>query len=218
MDRSCWIGGRLAGPGCLGGHRRRSLLPCPVCLSADLLSRLSVRPARPARLLVPPVASWRPQSRSAPRREAAALDCRPWRSISRVAYEHRRCRPAGWPSSPGSLDTGTAPTLAASRVSSQKPSLCLDLQRPTRASPPPSRARGVVAGTRRRSPNRSRRARNANQLSAPPQLEPLPAVQPKQCGPVAMRRPSRASRVRSSQTSRSGPGASISSVWLKSQS
>ena len=35
------------------------------------------------------------------------------------------------------------------------------------------------------------------QAVAPPQLEPEPAVQPKQCGPIAMRRWSRASRVAS---------------------
>ncbi len=56
------------------------------------------------------------------------------------------------------------------------------------------------------------------QERAPAQLEPAPAVQPKQCEAVATGCPSSSRRSLTSQMVFALPGTSSSSAWLKSQS
>src|SRR5580698_4922250 len=59
------------------------------------------------------------------------------------------------------------------------------------------------------------------QASAPEQLEPAPAVHPKQCAPVAIRAPANSRTSSRSKTVSARPPAStigIESIWLKSQS
>ena len=53
---------------------------------------------------------------------------------------------------------------------------------------------------------------------APPQLEPAPAVHPKQCGPTTMRRPARAPIVASKTVCGAPDSVPRSIIWLKSQS
>ena len=67
---------------------------------------------------------------------------------------------------------------------------------------------------RGRGANRGRRTH----CSAPPQLDPAPAVQPKQWLPVAIGRVARASIESSSQMVRTPAPSGSSSIWLKSQS
>ena len=52
----------------------------------------------------------------------------------------------------------------------------------------------------------------------PPQLDPAPAVQPKQCRPVTIARCPSASRAKSRMCPGAGPPTGRSSIWLKSQS
>ena len=70
----------------------------------------------------------------------------------------------------------------------------------------------------RRCPARSRRQPAEPSAVAPPQLDPAPAVQPKQCRPVTMARASRAARSKSAMWRGAGPFTGRSSIWLKSQS
>ena len=60
--------------------------------------------------------------------------------------------------------------------------------------------------------------RNFAHLSAPKQLLPRPAVQPKQWDATAMSRPVSDASMRSLKWMRSFPPAGSSSIWLKSQS
>ena len=55
-------------------------------------------------------------------------------------------------------------------------------------------------------------------LYQPPQLEPAPAVQPKQCAAVATRRPASAAASNSAIVRGRERSTPISSIWLKSQS
>ena len=62
----------------------------------------------------------------------------------------------------------------------------------------------------------ARSERPDHRTVAPPQLEPAPAVQPKQCGPTTIGRPSSVSRSMSKIVPPLAIGSSI--IWLKSQS
>jgi hypothetical protein len=79
--------------------------------------------------------------------------------------------------------------------------------------PSEERGRGEQRDARADRDDPPRRARR-HAAVAPPQLEPAPAVQPKQCGSTWIARPSRSASV----TSKIVFGSSISSIWLKSQS
>ncbi len=56
------------------------------------------------------------------------------------------------------------------------------------------------------------------ETTAPPQLDPAPAVHPKQCGPVTMRRLANAAGSKSWIVGPTAESTSRSSIWLKSQS